>query len=67
MATEVDIPLSQGSQGLPHAAPSVAQHSDLKVPPFIFISQRPSWMFIQHVAFRESVKATYRFAHIEQK
>src|SRR4029434_10881206 len=44
-------PISQGSQGLPQAAPSVEQHSDLSVAPLMLTSQRPSWMFSQQVPF----------------
>lgn len=43
------LPMSQRSQGLPQAAPSVAQHSDRKVAPGRFASQRPSWTFNQQV------------------
>lgn len=43
------LPMSQRSQGLPQAAPSVAQHSDRRVAPCRFASQRPSWTFSQQV------------------
>lgn len=51
---EMIKPNSQRSQGLPQAAPKVAQHSDFRVAPFMFTSQRLSWMFSQHVPFRLS-------------
>ena len=43
------LPMSQRSQGLPQAAPSAAQHSDRRVAPCRFASQRPSWTFSQQV------------------
>lgn len=50
------LPSSHRSQGLPQAAPSVAQHSDFRVAPLMFTSQRLSWIFSQHVPFRLSEK-----------
>lgn len=43
------LPGLQRSQGLPQAAPRVAQHSDRREAPGRFASQRPSWTFSQHV------------------
>ena len=43
------LPMSQRSQGLPQAVPSVAQHSERRVAPCRFASQRPSWIFSQQV------------------
>lgn len=43
------LPISQRPQGLPQAAPRVAQHADRKVAPSRFASQRPSWTFSQQV------------------
>lgn len=43
------LPISQRSQGLPQAAPRVAQHSERRVAPRRFASQRPSWTFSQQV------------------
>lgn len=50
------LPSSQRSQGLPQAAPRVAQHSDFSVPPLMFTSQRLSWILSQHVPFRLSTR-----------
>lgn len=50
------LPSSQRSQGLPQAAPRVAQHSDFRVAPLMFTSQRLSWILSQHVPFRLSEK-----------
>lgn len=49
-------PISQGSQGLPQAAPSVEQHSDFSVAPLMFTSQRLSCIVNQHVLFMLSVE-----------
>lgn len=43
------LPGSQRSQGLPQAAPRVAQHSDRREAPRRFASQRPSWTLSQQV------------------
>lgn len=50
-----NVPISHLSQGLPHAAPRLAQHSDLRVAPFILTSQRPSWILSQQVPLRLSI------------
>lgn len=55
-ALDGPLPSSHRSQGLPQAAPSVAQHSDFRVAPLMFTSQRLSWMLSQHVPFRLSEK-----------
>lgn len=51
-----DWPISQGSQGLPQAAPRVEQHSDFSVAPLMFTSQRLSCIVSQHVLFMLSVE-----------
>lgn len=51
--------ISQRSHGLPQAAPRVEQHSDFSVAPFIFTSQRPSWIFSQQVPFMLSTQTVF--------
>ncbi len=63
----MNLPISQRSHGLPQAAPSVAQHSDFSVAPFIFTSQRPSWMFSQQVPFMLSAWSKYMNVHQKKR
>ena len=57
------LPMSQRSQGLPQAVPSVAQHSERRVAPCRLASQRPSWIFSQQVPLVLSV-GRGRLAHL---
>lgn len=52
----LDWPSSQGSQGLPQAAPRVEQHSDFSVAPLMLTSQRLSCIVSQQVLFILSVE-----------
>lgn len=56
----LDWPISQGSQGLPQAAPRVEQHSDFRVAPLMLTSQRLSCMVSQQVLFILSVESRKR-------
>lgn len=63
----LDWPISQGSQGLPQAAPRVEQHSDFRVAPLMLTSQRLSCMVSQQVLFILSVESRKRQKKVSEK